>query len=190
MGHRGSRQPLRPHPGQRRLQLQRRSDRDRGRIGKLQCVRSQLRSARPGRAERFGVRGATGDGHRRRRILVQGTEQLRQKQCRRELSEPDHRGCLWLRLSVSLSGQHRRPELQGGRHDGRRSGDGGKRQQPADPPVREQRSLWRDAGRIHALVGQLAGPAAVLERPGERDQGSEDLEHLQQDRLHVSVTEE
>ena len=52
-------------------------DRDRGRVGELQRVRPQLRAARHGRAQQLGVRGANGDGHRGRRLLVPGAEQLR-----------------------------------------------------------------------------------------------------------------
>ena len=41
------------------------------------------------------------------------------------------------------------------------------RQQPAAPPVREQRSVWRHAGRIHVLVDQLTGSATLCERAGK-----------------------
>ena len=154
VGHHGPRQPLRADPGQRRLQLQRRGDRDRGRVGKLQRVRPQLRAAGHGRAQRLRVRGAHGDGHRGRRLLVQGAEQLRQKQRRGQLSEPDDGSRVRIRLPVPLPGQHRGPEFQRGRYH---HGDGPihdqERQQHAAPPIREQRSVWRHAGRVHATGG-------------------------------------
>ena len=50
------------------------ASRDRGRIGKLQRVRPQLRAAGHGRAQRLGVRGENGDGHGGRRLLVQGAQ--------------------------------------------------------------------------------------------------------------------
>ena len=56
VGHRRPWQPLRPHPGQRRLQLQRRRDRDRGRLRKLQRLRPQLRAQGHGRARPTAVR--------------------------------------------------------------------------------------------------------------------------------------
>ena len=68
------------------------------------------------------------------------------------------------------------PEFQG-RDAGGRFHDQ-ERQQPADAPVREQRSVRRHARRVHLLVGQLAGSGPLRERAGKRDQGSEAVAHL------------
>ena len=61
-------------------------------------------------------------------------------------------------VPAALPRQHRGAELQG--RDGRVAVHDPERQQHAGPAVREQRSLRRDAGRLHALVGELAGSAA------------------------------
>ena len=53
------------------------------------------------------------------------------------------------------------PAIAGPVHDA-------ERQQHAAPAVREQRSVRRHARRIHLLVGQLAGSAALRERAGKR----------------------
>ena len=58
---------------------------------------------------------------------------------------------LWLCLPVPRTGQHRGAEFQGRAWRGPVHDP--ERQQPADPAIREQRSVWGDAGRVHASGG-------------------------------------
>ena len=177
-------------PGQRRLQLQRRLDRDRGRVGELQRLRPQLRAARasaspttrsPRRAWRWAPRAsASGSGGR---TTTSGTT-----------SRPTSRtrpteAALWVRLPVPLPGQHRGPELQG-----RRPGIAGQftTRNGNNMPILQ----FENNEAYGAMQGgftywwvELPGSAALRERAGKRHQGSEDLERLQQGRLHVSRAE-
>ena len=166
-------------------------DRDRRRVGELQRLRPQLRAARHRRAQRLGVRSAHGDGHRGRRLLVPRAEQLRPQQRRRQLPEPDDRSGVRVRLPVALPGQHRGAELQG-RRPGRRPASSRRgtattcrscssRTTKRTAPCRADSRYWWVSSQDPQPCGQ---------RAGEPDQGSEALEHLQQDRLHVSEPED
>ena len=75
------------------------------------------------------------------------------------------------------------PNFKGADPGDRRAVHDRERQQPAAPPVRQQRSVWGHAGRLHLLVDQLPGSAALRERAGKPRQGSEAVAHLQQDRV-------
>ena len=120
-----------------------------------------------------------------------GPEQLREKQRGGQLSESDDGSRVRIRLPVPLPWQHRGPEFQGRRyHHGHRPIDHDERQQHAAAPIREQRSVWGHAGRLHVLVDQLTGSSTLCERRGKRRQGSEAVEHLQQGGLCVSRPED
>jgi hypothetical protein len=114
------------------------------------------------------VRGAHGDGHRGRRLLVPRAEQLRPQQRRRQLSEPDDRSGLRVRLPVAVSATSSVPTFKGAiRSDARTVRARRQRQRPAAARVRKQRSVRRDAGRLDLLVGRLAGS-----EPGTPARGS------------------
>ena len=89
---------------------------------------------------------------------------------------------------VPLPGQHRGAEFQG--RDGRRRLHDQERQQHADPAssrTTKRTARCRAASRMWWVSSP--GSAALRGRAGERHQGSEALERLQQGRLHVSGAE-
>ena len=173
------------HPGQRRLQLQRRLDRDRGRVGKLQRVRPQLRAARHGRAERLGLRGAHGDGHRGRRLLVPRAEQLRQATTSRPTFRTRRRKPpMDLSIQFRYLGNIAVPNFKGAMDASQFTTRNGNNMPILQFENNEAYGAMQGGFTLWWVSSQ--DPQPDVERAGKRHQESEALEHLQQGRLHVS----
>ena len=157
VGHRHPQQPLRADSGQRRLQLQRLVDCHRGRLRELQRLRSQLRPARHGRARqrrsarrapRWAPRAsASGSAARTTTSGTTSPPTSRTRPSKPRMDSSTSCGCSATSRIPNFKGAD--PAVVGSVHDAQR-------QQHADPAVREQRGLRRDAGWIHATGGSAA----------------------------------
>ena len=172
VGRHGPQQPLRPHPGQRRLQHARRRHRHRGRDRKLQRVRPQLRDAVGGlgrlrAAERLRRRRQR-PRRRRRRLLVPRAQQLHSQQRGRQ------RRRVRLRPRGRRARQHPHPDVQGRGHDEADRHQADRHDRRAGAGVCEQRSVRRHPDRHRVRLERHDHELPRVELVAQRRDGDAD----------------